>query len=76
MIVTVKRRGTKAAHDAMEARYTLTTDALPGRTFGPFGFREMSNELMVFADMDRPTARDLILDAWSAGEASKGTTQQ
>jgi hypothetical protein len=72
--VTVTRKGkqkTPAAGGAFANRYSLTFDALPGKAFGPYDFREAREQLYVAALLSRVEARALLLDAWTAGAATR-----
>lgn len=74
MIVTVTRKDTKKPRSgALDARYTVTFDALLGRTFGPWSYAETSRDLTVSADLEPAAARALIFDAFTDGSASRET---
>lgn len=66
---TVHRVG-KQKRDAMgDQRYRMEISTLPGQSFGPFRFRDISVELQVTALIEPVEARNLILDAFFAGKA-------
>jgi hypothetical protein len=69
--VTVTRKGKVRKGDATAERYTVSFDALPGRTFGPWGFRETYQDLTVSALLSWADARALVLDTWESGSASR-----
>ncbi len=71
MIVTVTRKGKKKPAGALDARYTVTFDTLPGKTFGPWDFAETRRDLTISALLSAPDARALVLDAWTADSASR-----
>ena len=81
MNVTVTRKGAKTGtvvrndesvhKDALTAHYTIAFDALPGQTFGPYGFAETWRDLTVSADLSNVDARNLVLDAWTDGSATR-----
>lgn len=67
--VTVLTKGLGALDRG--ATYQLEFSRLPGETFGPYRFRDAREQLNVAALLDRPDARDLLLDAWQAGAATR-----
>jgi hypothetical protein len=69
--VTVARNGLVRWYDALHDYYTVTLDALPGRTFGSWTFDETCRDLTVSALLSPADARALVLDAWAAGSASR-----
>lgn len=71
MIVTVTRKGKKRPAGALDARYTVTFDALPGKTYGPWSYRETRDDLTVSALLEPVEARALILDAFADDSASR-----
>lgn len=70
MNVAVTRKGRQVPAGAFDARYTVTFDALPGRTFGPWDYHEMRRDLTVSALLEPVEARALVLDAWLNGTAT------
>ncbi|WP_185902967.1 hypothetical protein, partial [Streptomyces sp. WAC05292] len=62
--VTVTRHGT---------RYVSEFSQLPGRSFGPWDMAEMIRDLTFSALLDRPAARDLVMDAHVQGSATTNT---
>lgn len=70
MIVTVTRKG-KEQVGALDARYTVTFDALPDKTYGPWSYRETRDDLTVSALLEPAEARALILDAFTGDSASR-----
>ena len=70
-VFTVTRRGPRKGRDPiMTGRYMLTVDLFPDRQWGPYSFRDMSDELYVAALVSRVQARNVILDAFALGTAS------
>jgi hypothetical protein len=59
---TVTRKSRQGA-DLMSAKYVLTCEQLPGQSFGPYGVRDLNDELYVAALVSRAEARGLIFDA-------------
>ncbi|MFJ4342639.1 hypothetical protein [Streptomyces sp. NPDC088915] len=59
--VTVRKSGT---------RYTSEFSALPGRTFGPWDFPEMVQDLTISALLEPRAARDLVMDAAVANDGA------
>jgi len=56
-----------SGNDAMSsAEYLLTFAKLPGREFGPYGYREAMEQLAMGALIARQEARDALLDAFIA----------
>jgi hypothetical protein len=68
--VTVTRKSKPGRDAVTQTRYEVTFDALPGRTFGPWGYHEMHRDLIVSALLEPVEARGLVLDAWRNGTAT------
>lgn len=66
--VTVKK-----ARPRNGPRVTLHFSKLPGQTFGPYAWTEAVTDLTVSALLPRVEARNLVLDALIAGEATTDT---
>ena len=72
--VTVTRTTQAKTTDAIrDTRFRLTFSALPGQTFGPYGYQDARGDLLVAALLSPADARNLLLDAMAVGEATAET---
>ena len=62
---SVRRIGRR--RDAFKARYRLTVEAIPDRSWA-YPYEEMRRELMVLADMNAVQARSALFTAYMLGE--------